>query len=269
MKSNYHTHSTFCDGRNTPEEMVLAAIEQGFDTLGFSSHAMFPTKEDYTLDPARAAEYVATIRALGAKYKDKIRILCALEADYVPGLTDPDWSRYASYGLDYLIGSVHYAVAPDGARVAIDHTPQILFDGVRDHFGGDFRKLIETYLASVRTMATTYDFDIVGHPDLYRKFNTKHPFFDEGADWYAAAIAETAEVLAKSGKIVEVNTGAIGRKWFDDAYPSPAFRDLLRARGVRFVLDSDCHRTDQIDSGFDRFAAAEVFVQYPFRERGD
>jgi len=260
MRANYHTHSTFCDGRNTPEEMVCAAIEQGFDTLGFSSHAMFPAKEDYTLDPARAAEYVATIRALGEKYRDKIRILCALEADYVPGLTDPDRSRYAYCGLDYLIGSVHYAVAPDGAHVAIDHTPQILLDGVRDHFGGDFRKLIETYLAAVRTMATTYDFDIVGHPDLYRKFNAKHPFFDERDAWYVAALEETAEALARSGKIVEINTGAIGRKWFDDAYPSPTFRAMLRARGVRFVLNSDCHATDQIACGFDRFAAAESFV---------
>ena len=38
MLSNLHTHSTFCDGRNTPEQVVTAAIEQGFDSVGFSSH---------------------------------------------------------------------------------------------------------------------------------------------------------------------------------------------------------------------------------------
>ena len=38
IKTNYHTHSTFCDGKNTPEEMVLKAIEDNFDILGFSSH---------------------------------------------------------------------------------------------------------------------------------------------------------------------------------------------------------------------------------------
>lgn len=264
MKSNYHTHTTFCDGRDTPEAMVLAAIARGFGALGFSSHAMFPAKEDHTLDPARAEEYVREIRALGGKYADRIRVFCALEADYVPGLTDPDRSRYARYGLDYLIGSVHYVVAPDGARVAVDHTPQILFDGVRDHFGGSFRRLVETYLAAVRTMAATFDFDIVGHPDLYRKFNAKHPFFDERDAWHVAAVEETAAALAASGKVVEVNTGAIGRNWLDDAYPAPAFRAQLRARGVRFVLDSDSHATDQLDCAFARFAAAEAFVDYPF-----
>jgi len=38
MLSNYHTHSTFCDGKNTPEEIVLAAIDKGFDVIGLSGH---------------------------------------------------------------------------------------------------------------------------------------------------------------------------------------------------------------------------------------
>ena len=28
MLSNYHTHTTFCDGKNTAEEVVLSAIEK-------------------------------------------------------------------------------------------------------------------------------------------------------------------------------------------------------------------------------------------------
>ena len=28
MLTNYHTHTTFCDGNNTPEEVVLAAIDE-------------------------------------------------------------------------------------------------------------------------------------------------------------------------------------------------------------------------------------------------
>ena len=34
-KANFHTHSKFCDGKNTAEEMVLAAIDKGFTVLGF------------------------------------------------------------------------------------------------------------------------------------------------------------------------------------------------------------------------------------------
>ena len=36
--SNVHTHTTFSDGSNSAEEMVLAAMRLGFHTLGFSDH---------------------------------------------------------------------------------------------------------------------------------------------------------------------------------------------------------------------------------------
>ena len=37
-KSNLHTHSLYCDGRNTIDEMIQAAIRAGFESLGFSGH---------------------------------------------------------------------------------------------------------------------------------------------------------------------------------------------------------------------------------------
>ena len=36
-KQNSHTQTTYCDGKNAPEEMVQKAIELRFDTLGFFS----------------------------------------------------------------------------------------------------------------------------------------------------------------------------------------------------------------------------------------
>ena len=39
---NLHTHTTYCDGKNTAEEMVQKAIELGFRSLGFSGHAPMP-----------------------------------------------------------------------------------------------------------------------------------------------------------------------------------------------------------------------------------
>ena len=62
---------------------------------------------------------------------------------------------------------------------------------------------------------------------------------------------------------MEVNTGGISRGWIDDAYPSPAFRALLRERGVQFILSSDAHSAAAFDCAFDRFAAAEAFVESP------
>ncbi len=38
MISNFHTHTTFSDSENTPEEVVLTAIDNGFASIGFSDH---------------------------------------------------------------------------------------------------------------------------------------------------------------------------------------------------------------------------------------
>ena len=64
-----------------------------------------------------------------------------------------------------------------------------------------------------------------------------------------------------------MNTGGISRGWIDDAYPSPLFRELLRERGVRFILGSDAHSAEAIDCAFDRFGDAESYVSQPFAAR--
>lgn len=241
--SNFHTHTTFCDGRDTPEAMVRAALQLGFDSLGFSSHS------DMLADPAA---YRAEIRRLQAAYAGRLRILCGIEAEFGPA--------FCRMGYDYVIGSVHYVTAPDGARVAVDDAPEALHGGIAAHFGGDAEAFVKAYFETERRMLATFDFDIAGHLDLVRKFNAKAPFFDESAPWYLGELEATADALAARGKIAEVNTGAIARGWLDDAYPSPEFRGLLRERGVRFILSSDAHAVGQLAGAFDRFAAAEDFV---------
>lgn len=261
-KTNFHTHSTWCDGKATPEEMVRGAIEKGFTELGFSSHAMLPADPyDWTLTAKTLVPYGDEIRALAARYADRIRIRCGVEADYVQGACTPDRGAYAALRPDYVIGSVHFAVAPDGAWVAVDNTPEELQKGIADHFGGSAEALVRAYFDQQRTMAARHDFDVIGHPDLVRKFNGRLGCFDESAAWYREELARTAEAFAASGKLVEVNTGAISRGWMTDAYPSAAFRDELRVRGVRFVLSSDAHSVEGLDCAFDRFAACESFEE--------
>lgn len=260
MKANYHTHTNWCDGKDSPESVILCAMEKGFDEIGFSSHSTYPEDNACTVPAAKLPGYFADVRSLAQKYSGRIKVLCGIEADYIPGTTDPDRSRYKGFAPDYIIGSVHYVVAPDGDRIPVDHTPELAREGIIRHFGGDVKAYLRTYFAQQREMAEKFDFDVIGHPDLCRKFNSKHPYFDENAPWYLAELEHTADVFAASGKIVEVNTGAISRGWMDDAYPSSAFRAMLRDRGVRFVLNSDSHAAETLDCAFDRFASVENFV---------
>ena len=242
--------------------MVRAAIEKGFGAIGFSSHALLPISDPWTLQPDTVADYVADVRAVAEKYKDRIRVLCGIEADFISGLVRSDRSVYAPFHLDYVIGSIHEVVA-DGARIPVDHKPELLAEGIANSFGGDAQAFVRAYFAAEREMAATCDFDIIGHPDIIRKFNGVLHYFDESADWYNEELRLTADAFADSGKIVEVNTGGIARGWIDDAYPSPAFRDLLRERGVRFILSSDAHSAAALDCAFDRFDTAEDYVDSP------
>ena len=257
--ANYHSHSTWCDGKNTPREMVEAAIAKGFDTIGFSSHSMLPQDDvDWVVTPEKAPRYAAEIRALAEEYAPRIRILCGVEADYVPGGAEPSRAAYAAIAPDFIIGSVHFVRAADGALVPVDHSPELLSDGIAAHFGCSAESFVRAYFAQVRD-SLAFDFDVVGHPDLVRKFNAKHPYFDESAAWYREELERTADAIAASGKLVEVNTGAISRGWRDDAYPSAEFRSLLRGRGVKFVLSSDAHAAEGLDCAFDRYGGEEQY----------
>ena len=263
MKANYHTHTTWCDGKDSPRKVIQAAVAKGFEAIGFSSHAMLPESDtDWVLTPEKAPRYAREIRMLAEEFGDKIRVLCGVEADYVPGGASPDRRTYASIAPDYIIGSIHFVVAEDGARVPVDHQPDLLANGIRDHFGGSAERFVRAYFRQQREMVLNFDFDVVGHLDLVRKFNAKHPYFDERADWYREEIGKTAAAVAKSGKVAEVNTGAISRGWLNDAYPSEEFRGMLREKGVKFILSSDAHAADAIDFAFDRFETAEEYLDF-------
>ena len=119
-KCNFHTHCQFCDGKNTAEEMVLAAIEKGFDVLGFSSHCIHPLNPDFYkpfdhiwhIPAENIKAYTQEIRRLKEKYSDKIKIYLGFEADYfesaIYGTAIPSKSNYEEFSPDYLIGAVHF-----------------------------------------------------------------------------------------------------------------------------------------------------------------
>ena len=57
MLQNLHTHSTFCDGKNTPREMIEAAIALGFNSLGFSGHAPPAQSTDWEISKSKVEAY--------------------------------------------------------------------------------------------------------------------------------------------------------------------------------------------------------------------
>ena len=75
MLYNYHTHTTYCDGKNTAEEMVRQAIKSGLSQIGFSGHSYTSFDEEPCMSRQGTEEYKKEINALKQKYKDKIKIV--------------------------------------------------------------------------------------------------------------------------------------------------------------------------------------------------
>ena len=73
-KQNLHTHSLFCDGKNSLEDMVTEAINQGFTSIGFSSHAYtaFPFDECGIKSKEKEKLYLDTISSLIELYLSNI-----------------------------------------------------------------------------------------------------------------------------------------------------------------------------------------------------
>lgn len=82
IKTNFHTHTIYCDGKDTPEALVISAIEKGFSAIGFSGHSYFEIDKSYSMNAESEKMYFSDILSLKSKYKDKIEIFCGIEQDF-------------------------------------------------------------------------------------------------------------------------------------------------------------------------------------------
>jgi histidinol-phosphatase (PHP family) len=246
------------DGKDTAEEMVLRAIELGFDSLGFSEHSnmhhsLYPHLQ---LTADKAVLYKKEIRALKEKYKGQLDIFCGLEFDFY---SEDDTEEY-----DYLIGSVHYLSCPTGIY-SFDHSLAQTCDFVERHFGGDGIAFAREYFETVARMPEKRDFDIIGHFDLITKNNDAGAFFDPTAKEYLALGFDAIHALKGQIPLFEVNTGAISRGYKKTPYPDMTFLREFKACGFGAVITSDCHNKDYLDQSFD--AARALLAEAGFTSR--
>lgn len=230
--SNYHTHTVYCDGRDTPEELILEAIKLGCPAIGFSGHSFTPFDTSYCMSEEKTGAYVAEVRRLAEKYKDRIKVLCGIEQDF--------FSPMPTDGYDYVIGAVHY-IEKDGAYLPVDESRERQIADVKQYYGGDFYAYCADYY---RLVARVYDktkCKIVAHFDLVTKFNEDGSLFDVADPRYVAAADAALEALLPCPVTFEINSGAIARGYRKTPYPEPRILDVLKKRGARIIKTSDCH----------------------------
>ncbi len=245
---NLHTHCTYCDGKNTMEEVVQTAIQKGFSSIGFSSHSYMPYR-NAGLMPEDKPQYLKDIATLKEKYCGVIDIFGGLE-----------YERYSEddmQGYDYIIGSCHY-FERDGIMHNFDCTADNLLVLVKEQFGGDAMAMVKEYYKTFATLPEVYDFDIAGHCDIITKNNQKLGIFDETSKEYLDVALESILAVAEKIKIFEMNTGPIARGYRSTMYPAKTILKELKAHGALITVSSDCHKMEFLDTGFrDAFELAK------------
>lgn len=267
-KINLHTHTQFCDGKSTAEEMVISAIEKKFTVLGFSSHCLYPLTSDFYKTPDdewhipadKINDYMAEINRLKIKYSDKIQIYTGFEADYFEddkiGIAVPDIDKYAPLKPDYILGSVHFVNTPKGFYT-VDHTAENIQENLnklyKDEKSGiiDGKKAVCEYFEAERQMLKKGNFHILGHADLVRKRNGILKFFNQEESWYKEQVKLTVDQISKADVVVEINTGALARGIKDMVYPATEMLQLIHAKGIPVCVNSDCHNAPDLDCAFD------------------
>ena len=240
IKSNFHTHSVYCDGADTPEETVIEAIRKGFIVLGFSGHSFFEKDKEYCMDEKAASEYRRTINMLKEKYKSDIRILCGVEQDY--------YSTTPVSIYDYVIGSVHN-IYKDGKYLAVDAKPEELINNLDTYYGGSFDAFAEDYFKIAADVVNKTNADIIGHFDLILKYSENIGYTPSKRFFKAAE--EAIDILVKFKRPFEINTGGMVSGARSVPYPSSEILEIIKSKGGTIVFSSDCHDKTKLDSGFE------------------
>jgi histidinol phosphatase-like PHP family hydrolase len=202
-----HTHTSFSDGRMTPEEVWEAARSRGYG-VGISDHC---GRGDFQLESNRRFDdYLLGLEGLP--------VFRSAELDLGnPGEVTPD--RLAR--CHYLIGGLHsLAVGAEGGRLDF-------FDPEADP--GDPDALIHMMLNGIGRGVREHRFHILAHPGLLPRGLRGRADSILGEVWEKGLIGLALE----HGFALEISS-----RW---ELPGRGLIEKARRAGVRFTLGSDGH----------------------------
>lgn len=245
IRADFHTHTTFCDGKSTPREMVEAACRMGFTDLGISGHSDYSFCEPgFGMSDQVLERYKEELYGLREEYAGRIRLYIGIELDCLGPVQK----------AEYAIGSTH-CLQKDGEYVSVDDKEEKVADAVERLWKGDWYAFAQDYYELEATVYDRTGCDWVGHFDLVTKVNEGCRYFDEKADRYLGPALAAMERLAKMGLPFEINTGAIARGYRTSPYPSEILLRELFAMGGQIMINSDSHDARTIGASFDQALA--------------
>ncbi len=254
-KQNLHIHTTYDDGKDTPEQIIAAAREQGFDSVGFSVHSYMHFAPERSVSLEGCEQYKEHIFRLKKEHASHFPIFCGIEFEV---LSEVDLSGY-----DYIIASTHYMKIGD-KFVGFDRSADEVGHVIDTYFGGDGMAYARRFYEGVADIPKYGKFDILGHFDIVTKHSEKRNFFDADSKEYRRLAIEALESLKGKIPFFEVNTGAIARTYRTTPYPAPFLIKEMKRMGFGAMISSDCHDRRYLDCAYTD--AAELLREGGFKE---
>jgi histidinol-phosphatase (PHP family) len=227
MIVDLHNHTPLCHhAYGEPREYIEAALKLGIKYFGFSDHAPMNFDKEYRMSFEEMKTYVKTIKKLQDEFKDKIEILFAYEVDFLDNFMD---KRIFEQKTDYLIGSVHFL-----SGWGFDN-PEFIGTYKEKNIDDIWRE----YFNSVRALAKSGLFDIVGHLDLLKIFK-----YLPKTDMRILA-KQAMKAIKENNMVIEINSAGF-RKPIGEQYPSAELLQMANELDIPITFGSDAHNIKHI-----------------------
>jgi histidinol-phosphatase (PHP family) len=237
---DYHMHTPRCNhATGSVADYAMAAVNKGLREIGISDHSPMPGGFDkaWRMDRSQLADYIEEVEQARDEFAGQLSIKVGLEVDYLPGSEAYVEDMVAAYDWDYIIGSVHYI-----GDWGFDNP-----DCIKTWDSWDIDDAYKAYFDLLAASAASGLFDIIGHPDLIKKFG--HRPTPDNRRIFEAEESMLQAVLA-SGAVLEISSAGL-RKPVQEIYPHQRIVARAAELGICFAYGSDAHAPGDVGHGTD------------------
>jgi len=237
---DYHMHTPRCNHAvGEVEEYAEAALLLGLKEIGMSDHSPMPGNYDsaWRMDRSELSGYLDEVADVRDRFAGKVVVKTGLEADFHPGTETYVKEMIDSNAWDYVIGSVHYI-----GDWGFDNP-----DELNRWDACDVEDAYVDYFKLVTGSAQSGLFDIIGHPDLIKKFGHRPPLGS-----HKVHDAEEAMLAAVKQADVALEISSAGlRKPVAEVYPHARIVARAAELGIPISFGSDAHAPGEVGHAMD------------------
>ena len=237
---DYHMHTPRCNhATGSVIDYATAAVNAGLREIGISDHSPMPGDFDkaWRMHRSEMMHYIDEVEQARDQFAGQLIIRVGLEADFHPGTESYVEQMIESYDWDYVIGSVHYI-----GTWGFDNP-----DTIDEWQAWNIEEAYCAYFDLVAQSANSGMFDIIGHPDLIKKFgHIANPDDPRVID----AIDNMLRAVATSNAALEISSAGL-RKPVGEIYPHSRIVRQAADHDIPFTFGSDAHSPSEVGHGMD------------------